>query len=96
MSLFEAKCPLCDGTLWIDPSNMKIVDHKPSEQSKADLDGFLKSYRQDKGWDSKMKKAKEEEARRKAEIEQLFKKAKDDKESNDTSSTGPKSLLDWD
>ena len=58
---------MCGGTLWIDPASMKIIDHKPSEEPKADLDGFLKSYRQDRGWDGKMKKAKEEEARRRLE-----------------------------
>ena len=96
MSLFEAKCPMCGGTLWIDPASMKVIDHKPSEEPKADLDGFLKSYRQDRGWDGKMKKAKEEEARRKAEIEQLFKQSKDEKVNKDDLSAGLRSPFDWD
>jgi len=96
MSLVETKCPLCGGTLWIDPSNMKIVDHKPSEQPKADLDAFLKTYKQDRGWNDKMKKAKEEEARRKAEIEQLFKQAKDDKELKKAAQAEMRSPFDWD
>jgi hypothetical protein len=44
-----------------------------------------------------MKRAREEEARRKAEIEEKFKQAKDSKGINDdTSSAGLRSPLDWD
>jgi len=46
MSLFETKCPMCKGTLWIDPSTMKVVDHKAADreqQKKADFAQFLKS-----------------------------------------------------
>jgi len=97
MSLIETKCPMCKGSLLIDPSTLKIVDHKPADHQKADLAQFLKDSKQDKGWDDKMKKAREDEARRKAEIEARFKQAKENNNNNDnTSSTGPKSLLDWD
>jgi hypothetical protein len=75
MSLFETKCPMCKGSLWVDPSTLKIVDHRPADHQKASLEQFLKDSKQDKGWDEKMKKAQEEEARRKAEIEEKFKKA---------------------
>jgi len=97
MSLFETKCPICKGTLWIDPSTLRIVDHQEADRKKADLAQFLKDSKQDKGWDAKMKAAREDEARRKAEIEEKFKRAKEDKVSNDgTPSGGLKSPFDWD
>ncbi|MCL2219784.1 MAG: hypothetical protein FWC23_06955 [Chitinispirillia bacterium] len=98
MSLIETKCPMCKGSLWIDPSTMKIVDHAPADHQKADLTQFLKDSKKDKGWDDKMKKAREDEARRKAEIDAKFKQiaAENNSNNNNTSSAGPKSLLDWD
>ncbi|MDR2578971.1 MAG: hypothetical protein LBC70_09250 [Chitinispirillales bacterium] len=75
MSLRETKCPICNGTLWVDSSTLKIVDHRPADHQKASLEQFLKDSKQDKAWDEKMKKARENEARRKAEIEEKFKKA---------------------
>jgi len=100
MSLFETKCPMCKGTLWIDPSTMKIVDHKTvdqQQQKKADFAQFLKSSKEDRGWDEKMKKAKEEEAVRKAQIEEQFKAAKDNKDyGKDDSDTKLRSPFDWD
>lgn len=77
MSLFEVKCPLCKGSLWIDPSTQKVVEHKAPDQQKTNFDDFLKDHKKSKPWDDKMKKAKEEEARRKAEIEIKFKEVKD-------------------
>ena len=76
MSLIETKCPMCKGVLWVDPSTSRIVDHRPADRQKADLEQFLKDSKQDKGWDDKMKKAREDEARRKAEIEEKFRQAK--------------------
>ncbi|MDR3012747.1 MAG: hypothetical protein LBU70_06005 [Chitinispirillales bacterium] len=100
MSLFETKCPQCKGTLWIDPSSLKIVDHRPADREKADLQKFLEDSKKDKGWDDKMKKAFEEEARRKAEIEEKFKQAAKENQNfnynNDASSAGLKSPFDWD
>jgi hypothetical protein len=97
MSLFETKCPMCKGTLWIDPSTLRIVDHQEADRKKADLAQFLKDSKQDKGWDAKMKAAREEEARRKAEIEAKFKQAKEGKGLGDgTPPGGLKSPLDWD
>jgi hypothetical protein len=88
---------MCKGTLWIDPSTLKIVDHRQADHKKADLSQFLKDSKQDKGWDEKMRRAREEEARRKAEIEEKFRQAKENKGVNDdTSSAGLKSPLDWD
>jgi hypothetical protein len=75
---------------------MKIVDHKPAGTKKPDLEQFLKDSKQPKGWEDKMKKAKEEEARRKAEIEQKFKQAKDEKDTPDAMSAGLRSPMDWD
>jgi hypothetical protein len=93
MSLFEIKCPMCKGTIWIDPSSGKVVDHKSADHQKADFTDFLQKQSQGKAWDDKMKKAKEEEAKRKAEIEEKFKKAKD---TNDGTPEPFKSPLDWD
>ena len=94
MSLFEIKCPLCKGTLWIDPANGKVVDHKSVDHKKASFEDFLKSREKGTAWEEKMKKVKEEEARRKAEIETNFKSAKDDKEALQEDPF--KSPLDWD
>jgi benzoyl-CoA reductase/2-hydroxyglutaryl-CoA dehydratase subunit BcrC/BadD/HgdB len=78
MSLFEIKCPSCKATLWIDPSTCKVVDHKSADHQKADFGEFLKSRQGREGiWDEKMKKAREEEAKRKADLEQKFKMAKE-------------------
>jgi hypothetical protein len=78
MSLFEIKCPLCKGTIWVDQSTGKVVDHKSGDKQKADFDEFLKSRKNSSpAWDDKFKKAQEEKARRKAEIEQKFKTAKE-------------------
>jgi hypothetical protein len=97
MSLFETKCPMCKGTLWIDSSTLRIVDHREADRKKADLAQFLKDSKQDKGWDAKMMAAREEEARRKAEIEEKFKRAREDKSLNDgTPPGGLISPLDWD
>ncbi len=95
MALFEIKCPMCKGTIWIDPSSGKVVDHRSADHEKADFEQFLKTSKQDKAWDAKMKKAREEEARRKAEIEAKFKQAKENTE-QDTETPGPKSPFDWD
>ncbi|KMQ51149.1 hypothetical protein CHISP_1855 [Chitinispirillum alkaliphilum] len=96
MSIFETKCPMCKGTLWIDPATCKVVEHKSPDQPKADFNEFLKSRKQGVSWDDKFQKAKEEEKRRKEEIEQKFKKAKEEKIDNKPDETGPHSLLDWD
>lgn len=77
MSQFEVKCPMCKGTLIIDPVNQKVVEHKSPEHQKASFDDFLKNQKKGVAWDEKMKKAKEDEARRKSEIENKFKEAKD-------------------
>lgn len=97
MSLFETKCPLCDGALWIDPSTLKIVDHRPADRQKADLAAFLEESKRDRGWDEKMRKAREEEARRKAEIEEKFRQAKEGKDLGDGQpAAGLNSPIDWD
>lgn len=94
MSLFEIKCPLCKGTLWIDPAMCKVVDHKSVDHQKANFNDFLKSQKKDRAWDDKLKRAKEEEQKRKAEIEQKFRVAK---ETNDPVVDELfKSPLDWD
>lgn len=95
MSLFEVKCPMCKGALWIDPATQKVVDHKAPDQPKADFKDFLKSREKGTAWDEKMRRAKEDEAKRKAEIEMKFKGVKD--ETPDLSEKSPfNSPLDWD
>ncbi len=78
MSLFEIKCPMCKGTLWIDPSNGRLVDHKSADHKKLDLEGFMKSQK-NRGaeLDSMFKKAKEEHEKRKEQLEKGFKHAKE-------------------
>jgi uncharacterized protein YbaR (Trm112 family) len=78
MSLFEIKCPLCKGTLWIDQSTGKVVDHKSVDHQKADFDGFLQARKnRNPQWEDKFKKVQAEKAKRKAEIEEKFKMAKE-------------------
>ncbi|MBN1757241.1 MAG: hypothetical protein JW863_02920 [Chitinispirillaceae bacterium] len=96
MSLFEIKCPLCKGTLWIDPASGKVVDHKSADQQKANFDDFLKSRQKGTAWDDKMKKAKEDEAKRKAEIEMKFKVARESTETAGDDEQPFHSPLDWD
>jgi hypothetical protein len=97
MSLFEVKCPLCKGTLWIDPASGKVVDHQSADHKKGDFDEFMKNRQKGVAWDDRFQKAKDEEAKRKAEIEQKFKKAKEDKDAGPGPDDSPmKSPLDWD
>lgn len=96
MSLFEVKCPLCKGTLWIDPATGKVKDHKSADHQKSDFSEFLKSRKQGTAWDDKMKQAKEEEAKRKAEIEKLFKDAKETTNDENRDENPFHSPLDWD
>jgi hypothetical protein len=78
MSLLETKCPICKGTLWIDLSTGKIVDHKSCDSQKVDFEGFLQAQKnRNPQWEDKFKKAKEEKAKRKAEIEAQFRKARE-------------------
>lgn len=78
MSLLEIKCPLCKGVLWVDQSTGKVVDHKSADKQKTDFNEFLKAQKNpNPGWEDKFKKIQEDKARRKAEIEQKFKMAKE-------------------
>jgi hypothetical protein len=78
MSLFEVKCPLCKGTLWIDQSTGRVVDHASADHQKSDFEDFMKKQKgKSSGWEDKFKKAKDDEARRKAEIEEKFRNAKE-------------------
>lgn len=78
MSLFEIKCPMCKGMLWIDPSSGKVVDHKSADHKKIDLNDFLKSQKS-RGSDleEKFNKAKGEKEKRKEEMEEKFKRSKE-------------------
>ena len=78
MSLFEIKCPMCKGTIWINPSTGKIVDHKSADHKKIDLNDFLKTQK-DRGLklEEQFKKAKEDQEKRKQEMEEKFKRTKD-------------------
>ncbi|MBN1308806.1 MAG: hypothetical protein JXA18_12860 [Chitinispirillaceae bacterium] len=94
MSLFEIRCPLCKGILWIDPASGKVVDHKAADRQKSNFEDFIKARKQGTAWDEKMKKAKEEEAKRKAEIEIKFKVAKET--TDGTPDESLQSPLNWD
>jgi hypothetical protein len=80
MSLFEVKCPMCKGTLWIDPASGKVVDHQSADHQKGDFDEFMKNRQKGVAWDDRFSKARDEEKKRKDEIEQKFKKARENPE----------------
>lgn len=81
MAIMEIHCPLCKGTLWIEQSSGKVVDHKSADQKKIDLDTFLKAQKtRSSQWDEKMQKARDETARRKAVLEEEFRKARENPE----------------
>jgi hypothetical protein len=78
MSLFEIKCPMCKGTIWINPSTGKIVDHKSADHKKIDLNDFLKTQKErGSKLEQQFKKAKEEQEKRKQEMEEKFKRTKE-------------------
>lgn len=78
MSLLEVKCPMCKGSLWLDPSSGKVVDHKAADQKKLDFGEFVKSQ-SNRGakLEDQFKKAKEEQEKRKKELDENFKRAKE-------------------
>lgn len=79
MSFLQVKCPMCKGMLWIDRTSGKVVDHKAADQKKVDFDSFMKARsEQSSKWEEKMKKAKENEAKRKSELDAQFRKAAED------------------
>jgi hypothetical protein len=78
MAVIEIKCPMCKGSIWLEQSTGKVVDHKGADQQKVDFNSFMKS--QDgraSALEEKARKAKEDMAKRKVEIEQQFKQAKE-------------------
>jgi hypothetical protein len=95
MDLMEIKCPICKGTLKIDPQTGEIVEHQNYEPPKANFEEFLNSRKKGVAWDDKLKKAKEDEAKRKAEIEMKFKQAKENPGEPDDSSP-LRTPFDWD
>ncbi len=95
MGLFELKCPMCKGIIWIDPSTGKIVDHQSADHQKGDFNEFLKSRQKGVAWDDRFQKAKDEEKKRKADIEQKFKQAKDTPDT-DNEEKPMSSPFDWD
>ena len=95
VALFEIKCPLCKGTLWIDPASGKVVDHQSADHQKGDFEEFMKSRKKGTAWDDRFQKAKEEEIKRKAEIERKFLKAKETTEDG-TEEKPMQSPFDWD
>jgi hypothetical protein len=58
-----------------DPALGKIIEHKPHDAQKADFGAFLKAQKNKPAWDDKFAKLRDEDARRKEEREELFKKA---------------------
>lgn len=97
MSLFEVKCPMCKGTLWIDPSTGKVVDHKAAEQKKIGLSEFLKSQQNRSAeLEEKFQKAQKEKEKRKVELEEYFKRAKEQTDDSDRDKDEFRSPFDWD
>jgi len=96
MALFEVKCPMCKGTLFIDPSTQKIVDHHTADHQKGDFDQFLKNRNKGPAWDDRFQKAKEEEKKRKEAIEQKFKQAAKEPTDINEGESPMKSPFDWD
>lgn len=96
MSLFEIKCPLCKGTLWIDPASGKVVDHQSADHQKGNFEDFMKSRQKGTAWDDRLKKAKDDEARRKAEIAEKFKKAASEPVEINPDEKPMSSPFDWD
>ena len=94
MSLFEIKCPICKGTLFVDLATGKVVDHKTVDHQKADFNQFMKSREKGTAWDDKLNKVKNDQAKRKAELEEKFKKVKDEGPVNPDEAI--KSPFDWD
>jgi hypothetical protein len=78
MANLQIKCPMCSGTIWVDQATGKVIDHKAASEHKADFEAFMKSReRKTDFWDKKLDKAKDDTAKRKEEMEQRFKQAKD-------------------
>jgi len=78
VAVIEVKCPMCKGSIWIEQSTGKLIDHKSADQQKVTLDGFLEDQKAKAGkWDDRLSKAKDDVAKRKAEIEERFKAAKE-------------------
>lgn len=79
MSLFEIKCPMCKGTIFIDPASGQVIDHKAADHAKADFNQFVKDRQEQSGkWDDKIKKVRDEQSKRRAMIEEQFKKAREE------------------
>ena len=95
MSLLEIKCPNCRCVMWIDPATGVILDHKAPEQKKMSFDDFVKTQK-NRGSDLEdmFKKAKEEQAKRKEQIEKDFQHAKEHPE--EFSSGDTESPFKWD
>ncbi len=82
MAILEIKCPMCKGTMWLDQSTGKVVDHKSADQVKASFDSFMKAQQEKNSrWEDKLHRAKDETAKRKAELEERFRKAREDPDS---------------
>ena len=93
MSINEIKCPMCKGTIFVDIATGRVVDHKSSDAPKMDLNTFIEEQKKPRAWDEKLTKAREGEAKRKAEIESKFKQAK---EKPDELPNAPASPFMWD
>ncbi len=78
MSLIEVKCPMCKGTLWIDPSSGEVVDHKADGHKKIDFQSYMKEQKQrGSALEEKMRQAKEQEDKRRQAMDEKFKAAKE-------------------
>jgi hypothetical protein len=96
MSLLEIKCPICKGTLKVDITTGEVVEHVEYEPPKANFEDFLSSRKKGVAWDDKIKKAQEDQAKRKAEIEMKFKQAKENPDTLADDSSPLRTPFDWD
>ena len=94
MSLLEIKCPHCKTNLWVDPTTGSVVDFKTTEHKKLDLNDFVKNQKnRSSDLEDIFKKAKQEQIKRKEQMEKDFKKVK---ENPDELKSNPQNPFDWD
>lgn len=92
--MFEIKCPMCKGTIWVDPSSGKVVDHKSADHKKTDFGSFVESQKnRGSKLEDQFMQAKAEQDRRKKEMEAKFREAKDHPEDLKEDLPSP---FDWD
>jgi hypothetical protein len=94
MSLFEINCPMCKGTIWVDPSTGRVVDHQAADHQRASLDEFMKMQKnRGSALEEQFKKAKAEQEKRREQMDSQFRKAG---QNDDGKPDTMRSPFDWD